>query len=76
MPNKDAVLLNVSQIASTQWTAYSFMALLWKTQADLASDVSAFENQLQQHNTAGSKRSQQTKTLEIWMLKQKMLWHM
>jgi len=64
VPSKDAALLGVSQSVSTKWAASAFIALVWRTQGDFASDVAAFKNGLESRNTEGGKRSQQTQELE------------
>ncbi len=64
LPNKDAALLAVSESVNTKWATSSFVALVWKTQADFANDVSAFETQLANRNTESGKRSQHTQDLE------------
>lgn len=64
LPDKDATLLSVNQTVNSKWSSNAFVTLIWKTQPDFAGDVSAFEKQLQQRNTVGSKRSQQTINLQ------------
>ncbi len=64
VPDKDSVLLSVCQTASSQWAISPFITLLWQTQADFAKLTGDFEKNLQQRNTVGGKRGQQTQALD------------
>ena len=64
IPDKDAVLLSVSQTVVAQWAVSPFITLLWQTQPDFAKTVGNFEKDLQSRNTAGGKRSGQTLAVE------------
>lgn len=64
LPLKSADLLHVAETVNTAWAANSFVALPWKSQADFSADVAAFKAALQQRNTQGSKRRQQSRQLQ------------
>lgn len=59
IPDKDASLLNVSQVVVSKWANNSFVTLLWKTQPDFANEVEAFGEILSGRNTEGGQRDQQ-----------------
>lgn len=65
VPDKDASLLNVSQVVVAKWAKNSFVTLLWKTQPDFANDAAAFGEILSGRNTAGGDRSQQGQDVEV-----------
>jgi hypothetical protein len=64
VPRKDDDLSTVSQAVSTKWAATPAITLVWMLQADYATLVTNYINELAARKTSGTSRSPVTDTLE------------